>query len=96
MGKFTYQTLKKEPTRATYCCAGKECGWRSVVTKQKDGMLQLQFTERLHTCEGGGVAKHPSASQKDWLDQAVSGHLRVVKDTKIPDIQDCIQVNFVI
>ena len=50
--------------------------------------------ERLHTCEGSGVTKFASITKKDWLDEAVSGLLRVVKTTKPLEIRDIIQVHY--
>ena len=57
-------------------------------------MLRLQVMERLHTCEGSGVIKFSSISKKEWLDEAISGLLHVVKTTKPLDIKDIIQVHF--
>lgn len=91
--RFTSGTPKIEPSTATYKCTAKDCGWQCNATRITDGMLRLRVTQRLHTCTGG-VGKHASASSKSWLNEAVSGHFRVIKTTKVSEIQDIISIHF--
>lgn len=53
-------------------------------------MLELRVKEARLTCVTAGVAKFSSA----FIDEAVSQHLKVSKDTKPREIMDIMKVHF--
>lgn len=57
-------------------------------------MLELRIKEAQHTCVTSGVAKFGSASSSAFIDEAVSQHLKVDRDTKPREIMEVMKVHF--
>jgi hypothetical protein len=58
--KFTYNTERKKPDRARYICWIAGCPWVVNVFKDTDGMLEIQVTNRQHTCFRAALLKWQS------------------------------------
>jgi hypothetical protein len=63
--KFTYNTERKKPDRARYICRIAGCPWVVNVFKDTDGMLEIQVTNRQHTCFRAALLKWQSFSKKE-------------------------------
>lgn len=62
--KLTYNTERKRPDRARYICRVARCPWVVNVFKDTNGMLEIQVTNRQHTCFSAALQKWQSFQRR--------------------------------
>ena len=92
--KFSFLVVKKEPTRAIYCCRNKGCSWRCQVQKNKNEMLILTIVKKKHICIETELKKRKTASDHVWLNETVFKHLNIIKTTDSKAIVKCIHIHY--
>jgi hypothetical protein len=62
--------------------------------KRRSRTMTLVIVNGSHQCIGAAVRTHRSSSCQDWLDGAVTRHMKVTRDTTPKQIVDMLQVEF--
>lgn len=92
--KFHYKTPTSNPERKTWICRDNICQWQILARRGKDGIIRMRIACREHTCVPDGNVKRAASTQKDFLDEQVSQHIRVTKSTTPRDIQDVLSLQY--
>jgi hypothetical protein len=94
--KFSFKTPHKDPKRARYRCANKECPWKvnAYLNHENSNEVIVDSVTLIHTCISDATAKEGAASCQGWVQKVIACHMDVRPDTPIKEIQSMLRVQF--
>src|SRR5258705_5022426 len=86
--QFEYQVVKKDKSRAQYCCRYKKSGclWSLYASYNTNIEIEVKSIHSQHTCAGVGGSDYSIANTQSWLRRVIPQHLFVTKATKVQEI----------
>lgn len=67
--KFSFKTPHKDPKRARYRCANKDCPWKVNAHRNPENNDEVIVDEvtTAHTCVGDAISKRGAANCQEWV-----------------------------
>jgi hypothetical protein len=94
--KFSFKTPHKDPKRARYRCANKDCPWKVNAHRNPENNDEVIVDEvtTADTCVGDAISKRGAANCQEWVQKVIARHMDVKGNTPIVEIQSMLRVQF--